>query len=85
MTNLFRIAVALAIVLRGALIVYGAYQDAHSTLKYTDIDYKVFSDAAHIILHPTPQQRAKGWLVEWLDWDVGELSSVIFRTSRSCR
>jgi phosphatidylinositol glycan class M len=84
MTNRFRIAVALAIVLRGVLIIYGAYQDARSILKYTDIDYRVFSDAARIMLHPTRGQHAKGWLVEWLDWDIGEFSNGILDALRGC-
>lgn len=35
-----------AIVLRVGLLVYGHYQDQWSALKYTDIDYYVFTDAA---------------------------------------
>lgn len=84
MSNRFRIVVALAIVMRGVLIIYGAYQDTHSTLKYTDIDYKVFSDAARIMSRPTPEQHAKGWLVEWLGWDMGELSNDNILMSKDC-
>lgn len=35
-----------AIILRVGLLVYGHYQDQWSALKYTDIDYYVFTDAA---------------------------------------
>lgn len=38
-----------AIVLRAILLVYGAWQDAHSAVKYTDIDYMVFTDAARYV------------------------------------
>ena len=84
MAVFFRTAVTLAIILRGALVIYGAYQDGYSTLKYTDIDYRVFSDAARIMLQPAPEQRAKGWLVEWLGWGIGELSHAIFHVLSCC-
>ncbi|OTB00720.1 glycosyltransferase family 50 protein [Hypoxylon sp. CI-4A] len=35
-----------ATILRGAMLLYGLWQDANSPLKYTDIDYLVFTDAA---------------------------------------
>lgn len=34
------------------LILYGIYHDLTHALKYTDVDYYVFSDAAEYILHP---------------------------------
>ncbi|KAI0998286.1 GPI mannosyltransferase 1 [Podosphaera aphanis] len=40
------IVYSVAICLRIALLFYGLWQDAHSPLKYTDIDYLVFTDAA---------------------------------------
>lgn len=38
-----------AVVLRAVLLIYGAIQDAYSPLKYTDIDYFVFTDASHFV------------------------------------
>jgi phosphatidylinositol glycan class M len=38
-----------ATVLRLVLLIYGGWQDAHSAMKYTDIDYMVFTDAARYV------------------------------------
>jgi phosphatidylinositol glycan class M len=32
--------------LRAVLLCVGAWQDAHARIRYTDVDYDVFSDAA---------------------------------------
>ena len=39
----------LSILLRLVLLAWGRYQDTHSPLKYTDIDYLVFTDAARYV------------------------------------
>lgn len=44
----WRVFVA-ATALRIVLLVYGGWQDAHSAVKYTDIDYMVFTDAARYV------------------------------------
>ena len=41
--------IGLSILLRLVLIAYGIYHDAHSPLKYTDVDYFVFTDAARFM------------------------------------
>ena len=46
-SSLFSAAISLRIV----LLFYGLYQDAHSPLKYTDIDYNVFTGAARYMAH----------------------------------
>lgn len=43
-----------ATVLRVGLIAYSEWHDAHSVVKYTDVDYRVFSDAARFTLHADP-------------------------------
>lgn len=40
-----------ATILRIVLLLYGLWQDANSPLKYTDIDYLVFTDAARFVTH----------------------------------
>jgi len=44
--------------LRLLLVAYGQHQDATSTLKYTDVDYRVYTDAArHIVEGNSPYDR----------------------------
>ncbi|KAL4974106.1 GPI mannosyltransferase 1 [Aspergillus desertorum] len=52
MTSIFKsrfTIYGLAIGLRVMLLFYGAWQDAHSAVKYTDIDYMVFTDASRYV------------------------------------
>lgn len=41
-----------ALILRLALVIYSVHHDRHSLVKYTDIDYQVYSDASRFILFP---------------------------------
>ena len=56
----FRNALLVSALLRVILILYSEWHDARSVVKYTDVDYRVFSDAARFLLHPTTDNRAKG-------------------------
>ncbi|KAJ6623477.1 glycosyltransferase family 50 protein [Mycena sp. CBHHK59/15] len=64
----FRDVLVLSIAARVGLIVYSEWHDAHSVVKYTDIDYRVFSDAARFLLHPGPdgENYAQGPLLRLL-------------------
>lgn len=44
-----RVIFGSSIALRAVFLVYGLFQDAFSPMKYTDIDYYVFTDAARFI------------------------------------
>lgn len=49
---------ALGLILRFVLIGYGAAQDEMSEVQYTDVDYKVFTDAArHVLSGESPYDR----------------------------
>ena len=68
----FQILLALALVLRVVLIFYSEWHDSQpgNVLKYTDIDYTIYTDAARYLLRPSPQNVAQGPLGSLLG--VGE-------------
>lgn len=55
----FRTLLLVSAILRIVLIVYGEWQDTHMEVRYTDIDYMVFSDAASLMASgKSPFQRS---------------------------
>jgi phosphatidylinositol glycan class M len=57
--------------LRVGLILYSEWYDARSLVKYTDVDYRVFTDAAHFLMHPgmpgnATMNIARGRVGTWL-------------------
>jgi phosphatidylinositol glycan class M len=57
------------ILLRTGLLLYGLWMDTHPVLKYTDIDYVVFSDASRYVRNgQSPYERATYRYTPLLSW-----------------
>ena len=65
-----------ATVLRIGLIIYSEWHDSRSIVKYTDVDYRVFSDAATFLFQSGPgdANQPQGPLKQLLGYrlDIGE-------------
>ena len=62
----FNAILTISTLLRVSLILYSEWHDAHSVVKYTDVDYRVFSDAARFVLRPSPENYAEGPLAGYV-------------------
>lgn len=63
--TLWRLAVGVRVV----LLVFGWWQDAHMDVKYTDVDYRVYSDAAWMVANgESPYERATYRYTPLLAW-----------------
>lgn len=68
-------AIPLSFIIQLGLIVFGEYQDRHSDVKYTDIDYRVFSDAVRCLWTGCGQGDrgvASGFANRWFGGAIGE-------------
>lgn len=75
-----------AAVFRLVLLVYGGWQDANSAVKYTDIDYMVFTDAARYVANGKPPYARDTYrytpLLAWMllptAWESSAPSALTF-------
>ncbi len=62
----------ISLLLHLALIAYGEYHDRHFIPRYTDVDYRVLSDAVQVLWDGERGGKAEGWLTKEMHWEIGE-------------
>ncbi|KAG6376473.1 glycosyltransferase family 50 protein [Boletus reticuloceps] len=62
--------------LRIGLILYSEWHDARSVVKYTDVDYRVFSDAARFLFHPSEGNVVWVSLTKTFSLNVGKPTAI---------
>ncbi|KIK99287.1 glycosyltransferase family 50 protein [Paxillus rubicundulus Ve08.2h10] len=67
----FQSLLIVSALLRIGLISYSEWHDARSVVKYTDVDYRVFSDAARFLVHPSQVNVGQGPLTKKFSLAVG--------------
>lgn len=70
------------VVVRLALIAYGEWHDSQHAVKYTDVDFEVFSDAATSVWHHgSPYARATYRYTPLLAWILAPLQHLVHRVA----
>ncbi|KAI8912170.1 PIG-M-domain-containing protein [Powellomyces hirtus] len=68
----FPLVTVLSILFHGAFLIYGSIQDRHPVVKFTDVDYLVFTDGARYVSSgASPYLRATYRYTPLLAWLVG--------------
>jgi hypothetical protein len=72
---IIRHAIPISFIIQLGLIGFGEYQDRHSDVKYTDVDYRVFSDAVRCLwtgCSRGEEGKAAGVVNAWTGGGIGE-------------
>lgn len=68
----FSTLLVLSALLRLGLVLYSEWHDARSLVKYTDVDYRVFTDAARFLLDPSTTAKGPSTTTTLVGLHVGD-------------